>query len=335
MKRWWCWWWLAIKLGFFVWLSINSFMSIAIAIAQYRLTIYASSSCNACALTFQLHFNFNGVIDELWICIKIQIQSLAFSRCVFVIFVELFRGFDSVFFLLISVFSLGEFVFSPSSFMVNVKRMRRRKPKNDCCVMIQSHCYDARRRAEDKWEVPRWRVNEWIELIGHWEFRRYSFTFFSSSQTRSTFIWMRLCVCLFHCPFSTRALFLIDLVKVSSMPANCALLSYVYARARARVRTLFLLCPRCPMPVAHIFDCYYAKNHICAHNGIKHINLYVYFTFGEKNSYCQAGKYIHESHSIPLIQLLLKESTLRTTTATMMMMINVARMMSEQKWYVH
>lgn len=49
------------------------------------------------------------------------------------------------------------------------------------------------------------------ELIGHWEFRRYFFF-------RMHFVWM-------YGPFSTHALFLMVLVKVSSMPANCAFLS--------------------------------------------------------------------------------------------------------------
>lgn len=56
------------------------------------------------------------------------------------------------------------------------------------------------------------------ELIDHWEFWHYSFRVDA------------VCVCVFRAlfftiPFSTCALYLMALVKVSSMPANCAFLS--------------------------------------------------------------------------------------------------------------
>lgn len=266
-----------------------------------------------CALAVQLHFNFDSVIGELWMCIKKK-HSKDSPSCCFRLVVSMFLFFSFL------------FSFGPSFYLWSMLRRRRAK-KNDCC---ECHCHYAEAQNREK-------NNEWNELIGHWEFRRYSFTIFFFFELVLHFFY--ICVCLFHCPFSTRALFLIDLVKVSSMPANCALLSCVCVCLSFFVQHSFSLSwflmsasflnLSSSLYIFRMSSVVMQKpQHIYVYNGIELIYSYnIYFTF-QKIPIARQMHTIYERLSIPLIGLSLKEST------TMMMMINVTRMMSEQKWKV-
>lgn len=163
-----------------------------ITISQYCLTIYVYFIKCMRALAVQLHFNFNSAIAASCECV-LKKHILKTLLCSLV----LFSSFD------ISVFLFISYSFGPSFHLWWMLREERKKNRTAIAMWMPLQLYCSREhRSERASERERRKNEEWNELIGHWEFRRYSFTFFLLlfCWTRTTFIYkvyIYMCVCAY------------------------------------------------------------------------------------------------------------------------------------------